>query len=84
MEALLLEASEASLVRRTVKEWKSKLAGALVSGWGRRGEARRGSGRGGGRCMQQGALVMRGRSAVVSLRGQVFVDAGCSSRREWG
>ena len=39
MEALLLEASEASLVRRTVKEWKSKLAGALVSGWGRRGEA---------------------------------------------
>ena len=33
MEALLLEASEASLVRRMVQEWGSKLVGALVSNW---------------------------------------------------
>ena len=31
VEALLLEASEASPVRRTVEQWGTKLAGVLVS-----------------------------------------------------
>jgi hypothetical protein len=74
VEALLLEASEASLVRRTVKEWGSKLAGALVSG--RAGEARRGEAggsRGGGRCMQQGARLFGGVVQQLSHSGVVFL-----------